>query len=180
VSTTSQTLSRPPAQRDVLVRSPKRNSQYDAKKGWNRAAQAVEAESSNSLSKVFKAYKAARELPEPAAPQPFERTRSVKTVWAGGIPDVTAHERGDVELTRAFADCGTVLSVQVRRKDGNRSWAFVSFLDDRSVSVALQKPVKVPGDGGQLVALEVKKAKVAQYTDGQMKAQWESQERKLY
>ena len=30
---TSQTLSRPPAQRDVLVRSPKRNNQYDAKKG---------------------------------------------------------------------------------------------------------------------------------------------------
>ena len=41
-------------------------------------------------------------------------------------------------------------------------------------------PVKVPGDGGQLVALEVKKAKVDQYTDEQMKVQWENQERKLY
>ena len=73
-----------------------------------------------------------------------------------------------------------MLSVQVRRKDENRSWAFVSCMEDTGVSAALQKTVMVSRDDGQLVALEVKKAKVDQYTDEQMKAQWESQERKLY
>jgi hypothetical protein len=53
-------------------------------------------------------------------------------------------------------------------------------MEDTGVSAALQKTVMVPRDDGQLVALEVKKAKVDQYTDEQMKVQWENQERKLY
>ena len=177
----------PRGQRDIVVppfQPLETASQLDppastAKKGWNKVAQAVQAESSNSLHKVVQVYHAARELPEAVIPLPRESSQSARTVWVGGIPDVTANQRGDVALTRAFAECGAVLSVQVRRKDGNRSWAFISFLDDTGLSAALQKTVTVPGDGG-LVALEVKKAKVDRHTDGQMKLQWESQERKIF
>ena len=70
----------------------------------------------------------------------------------GGIPDTCV--RGPAALTKAFSEFGAVLSVTVRRKEGDKkNWAFVTFCDAPSMAAALVSDVAVTGDGGEEVVL---------------------------
>ena len=101
----------------------------------------------------------------------------------GGIPDTCV--RGPAALTKAFSEFGAVLSVTVRRKEGDKkNWAFVTFCDAPSMAAALVSDVAVTGDGGEeVVVLRVKEAKVDKELKkkgtGALAGMWADQSRKI-
>ena len=104
------------------------------------------------------------------------------TVWVGGIPNTCV--KGPAALTSVFSDFGKVMSVTVRRKEGElKNWAFITFVDAVGMAAALENEVRVPGDTGKEVRLTVKEAKVdkelQKSSTGALAGMWADQERKI-
>jgi hypothetical protein len=83
------------------------------------------------------------------------------TIWVGGIPERCSSQpdhrvptRGTPALKHEFSKFGEVVSMSVRRKEGDlKNWALITFVDSSSVAAALKGDVTVLGDDGMPVLL---------------------------
>merc|ERR1712070_242348 len=101
---------------------------------------------------------------------------SDSTVWVGRVPISSANR--PEEITEEFTKIGKVLSVTVRKKEGVKSWALVSFFepDDARAAIAAGRQSKIILEGQILVVKACNIAKeVAKENTGALASVWRSQ-----
>eukprot|EP01051_Picozoa_sp_SAG22_P017654 SAG22_NODE_2777_length_2222_cov_1.769195_1_plen_564_part_10 len=103
------------------------------------------------------------------------------TVWVGGIPQSAVQsDKSEMMLTQVFAKYGDVVSVSVRKKSGDKSWAFVTFCLPESVEKCLGVMTTMEDSDGCVVELQVKAAEVDKKLSdgagtGALKSMWSNQ-----
>ena len=102
------------------------------------------------------------------------------TIWCGGIPQsMIQSEKSEAMLTEVFAKYGDVVSVTIRRKPGNKSWAFVTFCLPDSVEKCFGRLTTIEDEDGQVYELAVKAAdvdkKLKNGATGALSSMWNNQ-----
>jgi hypothetical protein len=85
-------------------------------------------------------------------------------LWVGGLTKalITAHDSGEATMHQLFSQFGTVLAINVRRKEEEgRSWALVTFSTVRAAAAAAAEGTLSACNG--TVQLQVKRAQVSQH-----------------
>jgi hypothetical protein len=86
------------------------------------------------------------------------------TIWVGGIPERCSSRpdhrdptRGTPALKSEFSNFGEVVSMSVRRKEGDlKNWALITFVNSAGAAAALRSDVTVLGDDGMPVLLRTR------------------------